>query len=103
MDRPTTLKREFETTLIVKDGHTIVIGGLIDEILTKKQYSMPCLGDIPLAGYLFKTTSDESEKTNLYVFLTPKVIQNANEAQKINDIKKTHIDGIKKGSVKLYK
>ncbi|OQY00811.1 MAG: type II secretion system protein GspD [Desulfobacteraceae bacterium 4572_130] len=103
MDRPTTLKREFETTLIVKDGHTIVIGGLIDEILTKKEYSMPCLGNIPLAGYLFKTTSDESEKTNLYVFLTPKVIQNANEAQKINDIKKTHIDSIKNGSIKLYK
>ncbi|SLM33228.1 GspD1 [Desulfamplus magnetovallimortis] len=102
-DRPTTLKRQIQTTLIVEDGNTVVIGGLIDETLSKSQHSLPCLGDIPGLGYLFKTVSDGEDRTNLYVFLTPRVIKNPLEAEGIYNEKKEEIDSIKKGSIKLYK
>ncbi len=102
-DRPTTLKREIETTLIVEDGHTIVIGGLIDESLSKTNYSVPCLGGIPGVGYLFKSVSNGEDRTNLYVFLTPRVVKNPLEAEKIYNEKKEEIDTIKKGDVKLYR
>jgi len=102
-DRPTTLKRKIETTLIVKDGNTAVIGGLIDETLSRSEYSVPCLGGIPGLGYLFKTVSNGQDRTNLYVFLTPRVVKNPSEAKKIYIEKKEQIDTIKKGDVKLYK
>ncbi len=101
-DRPTTLKRQIDTTLIVEDGHTIVIGGLIDESLSRSEYSVPCLGGIPGLGYLFKTVSNGEDRTNLYVFLTPRVVKNPLEAKEIYDEKKEEIDTIKKGDVKLY-
>ncbi|MBF0376615.1 MAG: type II secretion system secretin GspD [Desulfamplus sp.] len=102
-DRPTTLKRQIQTTLIVEDGNTVVIGGLIDESLSESQQSLPCLGDIPGVGYLFKTVSKGADRTNLYVFLTPKVVKNPLEAQKIYQDKKEDIDTIKRGDIKLYK
>jgi len=102
-DRPTTLKRKIETTLIVEDGHTIVIGGLIDETLSRSEYGVPCLGGIPWLGYLFKTVSSGADRSNLYLFLTPRVVKNPLEAKEIYDEKKEEIDTIKKGDVKLYK
>jgi len=87
----------------VEDGNTVVIGGLIDESLSESQNSLPCLGDIPGMGYLFKTVSKGADKTNLYVFLTPRVIKNPLEAQKIYTDKKDQINTIKQGDVKLYK
>jgi general secretion pathway protein D len=102
-DRPTTLKRKIETTLIVEDGNTVVIGGLIDETLSGTEYKVPCLGDIPGLAYLFKTTSTGDEKTNLYVFLTPRVIKNPIEAGELYKVKKKAIDEVRQqGEVKLY-
>lgn len=101
-DRPTTLKRTIDTTVIVKDGNTVVIGGLIDDIITATEYKVPCLGDVPALGWLFKTVSDSSEKTNLYVFITPRVINSPDEAQSVYDKKKDEIDAIEKGHIKMY-
>ncbi len=102
-DRPTTLKRQIETTIIVEDGNSVVIGGLIDESITKTVYKTPCLGDIPVLGWAFKTVSEGEEKTNLYVFLTPKVIKNPLEAENIYEKKSKAIESIKKGEILLYK
>ena len=102
-DRPTTLKRKIETTLIVEDGNTVVIGGLIDETLSDSEYKVPCLGDIPGLSYLFRTTSTGNEKTNLYVFLTPRVVKTPLESEALYKIKKKAIDAVRsKGEVKLY-
>lgn len=101
-ERPTTLKRQIQTTLIVKDRNTVVIGGLIDETLSKSVHSVPCLGDLPGLGYLFKTASNGQDRTNLYVFLTPRVVKNPLEAEKIFNEKRDEIDAIKKGSIELY-
>ena len=99
---PTTLKRQTETTVIVKDTHTVVIGGLIDETLSRTRYRVPCLGNIPLFGWLFKSVGRTSDRSNLFVFLTPHIIENPEEAQKIYDEKKGQIDRIKAGVIKMY-
>ncbi|MDY6822567.1 MAG: type II secretion system secretin GspD [Thermodesulfobacteriota bacterium] len=101
-DRPATLKRTIDTNVIVHDRHTIVIGGLIDDSMTEVQYKVPCLGDIPGLGWLFKTLSDSSDKTNLFVFLTPHVIKTAEEADVVYDEKKAHLESLRKGSFKMY-
>jgi len=101
-DRPTTLKREIQTNIIVEDGSSVVIGGLIDESLSKTTNKAPCLGDIPLLGYAFKSESTGSEKTNLYFFLTPRVIKNPLEAQKLYTEKHKETDELQKSKIKLY-
>ncbi len=99
---PVTLKRTLDTTVIVKDQQTVVIGGLIDDSTTKSESRVPVLGSIPVLGWLFKKKSDETIKTNLYVFLTPRVIKNPGEAAGIFQQKKDHIDTIKEGEIKYY-
>jgi general secretion pathway protein D len=99
---PVTLKRTVDTTVIVKDQQTVVIGGLIDDSTTQSESKVPVLGDIPLLGWLFKKRADETIKTNLYVFLTPRVIKNPGEALNIFQQKKDQIDTIKEGEIKYY-
>ena len=101
-DRPTTLKRSIDTTVIVKDGSTVVIGGLIDETISEVEYKVPCLGDIPFFGYLFKSTTRGSEKTNLYVFIQPTVVNSPAEAQALLESKQDEVDQIKAGKIKMY-
>ncbi len=71
---PTTLKRSAKTTVTVKDGATMVIGGLIGQTLTLGESRVPLLSRIPILGYLFKSMTNKHEKTNLYIFLTPRII-----------------------------
>jgi len=101
--RPTTLKRTIDTTVIVDDNSTVVIGGLIDDSFSKTEYKVPILGDIPLLGWLFKSRKTQREKTNLFVFLTPHVINNKADAQKIYKKKKEKLGEVEKGSIKMYK
>ncbi|MBW2640001.1 MAG: type II secretion system secretin GspD [Deltaproteobacteria bacterium] len=101
-DRPTTLKRTIENTVIVKDKSTVVIGGLIDDSFSKTEYKVPCLGDIPLVSFLFKSTSRAGDKTNLFVFIAPHVIENPAEAEEIYQKKKDQIDQIQEGNIKMY-
>jgi general secretion pathway protein D len=100
-DRPITLKRNIETTVIVKDTNTVVLGGLIDDSFSVTETKVPCLGDVPLLGWLFKTRSKGTEKTNLYFFLTPRVIRGPEEADAVYGKKRSHIDSLKAGEVVL--
>ena len=100
--RPETWKRLAQTTVIVKDANTVVIGGLIGDETTSTDYKVPCLGDIPLVGWLFKGTSKSRQKTNLFIFLTPRIIQNPAEAKKVYLDKKEQIERIREGTIKMY-
>jgi general secretion pathway protein D len=99
---PVTLKRTVDTTVIVKDQQTVVIGGLIDDSSRQNESKVPVLGDMPLLGWLFKKQSNNTDKTNLYVFLTPRVIKNPGEALGIFQQKKEQIDEIRGGEIKYY-
>jgi type IV pilus assembly protein PilQ len=65
--------RNAETTVLLRDGETIAIGGLITETNTKTVTGVPLLMSIPLIGYLFKSKEDRIQRTELIVFLTPKI------------------------------
>jgi general secretion pathway protein D len=99
---PTTLKRVAKTTVIVQDGHTVVIGGLIDRTRTEGTTKTPCLGNIPGLGWLFKSVATRDDRQNLYFFLTPHIVENPQEARALYQEKKEEIDRIKAGVVKLY-
>ncbi|TET82881.1 MAG: type II secretion system protein GspD [Desulfobacteraceae bacterium] len=99
---PTTLKRVAKTTVTVKDGHTVVIGGLIDQALNESTSSVPCLGDIPGLGWLFRATSRAEDKTNLFIFVTPHIIENPDEAKEVYEEKRDYIEKLQGGGIKMY-
>ena len=80
---PITSKREARTTVDVRDGQTLVIGGLIKSKKLTTVEKVPVLGNIPLLGNLFKKTGHQIEKTNLLVFITPKVVRSAEEEKRL--------------------
>src|SRR5262249_24641984 len=71
--------RNVETNVMVKDGETVVIGGLLQTIDEERRTKIPLLGDIPLAGEVFKTSKFSHTKNELLVVLTPKVIRSGQE------------------------
>jgi general secretion pathway protein D len=84
-------KREIKTTVIVDDGGTIVLGGLIDEEVQESVSKVPLLGDIPIVGNLFKSTSSSKRKRNLMVFLRPSIVRDAATMNEISHRKYNYI------------
>ena len=80
---PIVNQRQAETTVSVKDGETIVLGGIMRSTVSSKVKKIPLLGDIPILGNLFKSTDKTTSKTELMVFLTPRVVRDMVEAQKL--------------------
>ncbi len=76
-------KRELKTFLVVRNGDTAVLGGLVRESETERVQKVPLLGDIPVIGWLFKSSTKEKDKINLMVFLTPKIIRNPSDQKSI--------------------
>ncbi|MEW8211419.1 MAG: type II secretion system protein GspD, partial [Candidatus Thiodiazotropha taylori] len=72
-----TNKRTIKTVVMVEDGATIVLGGLIQEDLQQTEEKVPLLGDIPLLGALFRANKTTKVKRNLMVFLRPVVLRDA--------------------------
>jgi len=70
-------KREIKTTVMAYDGATVVLGGLIDEDVQESVQKVPVLGDLPILGHLFKSTSNTKRKRNLMVFLRATIIRDA--------------------------
>ncbi|NTU60070.1 MAG: type II secretion system secretin GspD [Deltaproteobacteria bacterium] len=89
---PSTSKRQAKTTVVVKDAATVVIGGLVKDNTLKNISSVPCLGDIPLLGYLFRNSTVRKEKVNLLIFLTPHVITSTEDLEKISEQKRQEYD-----------
>ena len=84
---PTTTKRSTKTTVIVSDGQTVVISGLMQEREEVSETRVPLLHRIPILGWLFKYRSTAKVKTNLLLFLTPHIIRDAKDLRKITDRK----------------
>lgn len=81
---PSTTRRTAQTTVVAQSGSTIVIGGLIKDDTQTTTSSVPCLGDLPLVGYLFRSTTDKSSKTNLLLFLTPHIIKDTEDIDSLS-------------------
>lgn len=76
---PTTTIRSATTSVVVRDGHTVVIGGLISDRKDNAESGVPFISDIPIIGNLFTTFNAGQEKDNLLIFLTPHIVRNPAE------------------------
>ena len=72
---PTTSKREIKTQILAGDGQTVVLGGLIEDQVSKNDSRVPVLGSIPVLGHLFRSQGSEKRKTNLLIFLKSTIIR----------------------------
>jgi general secretion pathway protein D len=90
-------KREIKTTVMADDGATVVLGGLIDEDVQESESKIPLLGDIPLLGHLFKTTSVTKQKRNLMVFIKATIVR---EGSAISGISKEKYNFIRAEQLK---
>ncbi len=82
-----TNKREIKTAVMVEDSEIIVLGGLISDDVQEFERKVPLLGDIPLLGRLFKSTTSSRSKKNLVVFLKPTIVRNVSDMQMITNEK----------------
>ncbi len=70
-----TNERIIETTVIVEDGEILVLGGLLEDTLRESEQKVPILGSIPILGALFRTQKSDLVKTNLMIFIRPKILR----------------------------
>jgi type II secretion system protein D len=82
---PSINKRETDATVSIKNGHTVIMGGLMRDTITRSGSRVPILGDLPVIGSLFSSTKSKREKSELLVFLTPRVVRNPAEAARVTE------------------
>lgn len=88
-------KRDINTKITVSDGKTIVIGGLIRKDKIIEETKVPLLGDIPILGWLFKRKSVEYRKTNLMVFITPRIVTKDERIDAVTEQKREEQERLK--------
>ncbi|MFZ2198494.1 MAG: secretin N-terminal domain-containing protein [Thermodesulfovibrionales bacterium] len=87
--------RKANTTAIVQDGHTLVIGGLIRETSSKTSNGIPFLSKIPVLGFLFGTTTDSMVRQELILMVTPHVVGSQEEADALTEEYTNKVKGLK--------
>ncbi|MGO2075097.1 MAG: type II secretion system secretin GspD [Pseudoalteromonas sp.] len=86
-------KRAIKTTVMADDGGMVVLGGLIDEDVQESVSKVPLLGDIPILGQLFRSTSSSKRKRNLIVFIRPTIVRDGISMNKLSHSKYNFIRG----------
>ena len=76
-------KRNAQTKLVVRDQQTVIIGGLMRSLVNHSETKIPILGDVPVLGALFRTTTDTLQKTNLILILTPFIIREQSDLRTV--------------------
>ena len=92
-----TDKRSLETKVVVDDGNTIVLGGLIQNTLNVTTQQIPILGDIPFLGALFRFKSEERKRTNLMIFLRPVIIRSVEDGYRVTQDRYEYLRGYTRG------
>ncbi len=82
-DRPTTTKRKVVTNAIVNNGETIILGGLMKSAGGKNITKIPILGDIPILGKLFTSSSDAESQVNVVIYLTPYIVRKSGDLKRL--------------------
>lgn len=94
IDSPTIQQRRISTSVAVQDGESIALGGLIRERISDTKTKVPLLGDIPLLGAAFSTTTQNTTRTELLVLITPRVINDQDDALMITDDMRSRMKSI---------
>ena len=97
-DTPTTYKRTASTTVVLSDKDTVVIGGIIGHDSSDNEWKIPLLGDIPGLGWLFKTRTTTSAKTNMFIFITPRIVGNPGELAAVTATKEQIMETMRSGA-----
>ena len=79
---PDIIKREAETSVVLRDNQTLVLGGLIRTRRASTKQGIPWLSKIPVIGFLFGSTADRIERTELLLLITPRVIGDPSEGRR---------------------
>jgi general secretion pathway protein D len=99
---PTTLKRQAKTVVVVENGQTVVIGGLIRDSQGASISGVPCLASVPILGNAFRTqTSGPHEKRNLLIFITPHIVTTSEDLAGITDEKRQEGDRAREEYLRL--
>lgn len=96
---PTTKKRTVKTSIQMQDGQTAVIAGLISEDDERNRAQVPGLGDVPVLGWLFKYKEKSITRTNLFVFITPRVVDSYKESWDLARAKRSDLHKVEIGDV----
>jgi general secretion pathway protein D len=92
-----TNKRSIKTTVMVDDGQVVVLGGLIEEQVGESVQKVPLLGDIPLLGYQFRSTTADVSRTNLMVFIHPVILRDSAVTGNYTNSKYNYIRSLQMG------
>jgi len=87
-----TFKRELKTTVVTGDDDIVVLGGLINEGDTRSESKIPGFSDLPLLGWLFRSSSGKFEKTNLLIFIRPTIIRNREDLARVTERARARYD-----------
>ena len=99
---PIINQREADTRVSVKDGDTVILGGIIRKTVTTDQRKVPIVGDIPLLGQLFRSNVKTNAKTELLVFMRPRIVKSAEEAQRLRSENEQKMSPETRKSLKDY-
>jgi len=91
---PSFLKRTTKTAVVVQDGQSLVIGGIIQQSKSKGYAGIPFLSQIPLLGYLFRSTAETLDRTELIFLITPHVIASPEEGQQLTEQFKGRVESL---------
>jgi general secretion pathway protein D len=93
---PSFVTREAETTVVVQDGHTVLIGGIISDDVTHTRRGTPFVMNIPVIGRFFRTEGDRGLRTELIVLITPYVIRSTDEARDVTETFSDRVPDLKR-------
>lgn len=100
IDLPRLASRTIVTTLILKDGQTAVLGGLINQSRSYNNNKLPWLGDIPVLGYLFRNKQVANDINNLYIFISVRILRTDDDVQTLfaeYDVPGAHVKPYRRG------
>jgi general secretion pathway protein D len=95
IDSPTIQQRRLSSTVAVQDGDSIALGGMIRQSDTKSDSGVPMLKDLPLLGKLFSSTKNSGDRTELLIFLRPRIIRSPQAAREMTDQLKSGLKNLK--------
>ena len=93
---PAFTTREAETTVVVQDGETVVIGGIIMDSIEHDRTGVPYLMDIPVLGWAFRVNSDTTQRMELLVLISPYVVRSREEAREVTNEFADRLQGLKR-------
>jgi general secretion pathway protein D len=93
---PSFSTREAETTVVVQDGETVIIGGIIDDSITHTRSGVPYLMDVPVLGRAFRSDSDTTNRTELLILISPYVVRDRQEAREVTDEFSDRLEGLRR-------